>query len=149
MERIKQYVDDLGRTWSDDATIEDDERLLRRVPPWQIVWDDNLQKSRPSSAAFDDDSQGDPMSVYLTSILNQMGYTAAHTLDGHDPGFAVAAVSAGALRDEQQVVLRDPEPGAPPHICDPAHALVAGKKATKRRSRIGKRASWAVAPPQI
>lgn len=148
MPPIKQYVDDLGRIWVDDATIDDEETILRRVPPWQIVWDDNLQTSRPSSAAFDDDSEGDPMSVYLARVLDQMGLTAAHTLDGHEAGFAVAALSVGAVRGEQQVVLRDPEPGPPTHTCDPAHGLVAGKKATKRRQRIGKTASWAVAPAQ-
>jgi hypothetical protein len=51
--------------YSDDPSIPDDAELWRRIPPWHFVDDENLRQIRPSSAAFEDDPDGSPMSVIL------------------------------------------------------------------------------------
>jgi hypothetical protein len=146
--RVSQYVDDDGCTWEDDQTIDDEELLLRRVHPSQIVPDANRGGFRPSSAAFDDDDDGHPMSVYLDSVMEQLGLDHSRVLDDHPPTFGVAGIAAGACRDESQVVVRDPEPGEPAHTCDPAHAVVAGPKGRKLRPRTWKHAVWWLVEPE-
>lgn len=146
MTRIEKYEEG-GRTWNDDASISDDEILLRRIPPWQVYWDKQLGRYRPSSQAFDDDDEGDPMSVYLTSVMEELGLSAERTLDDQAPGFGVAGILAGIVRDASQVVQRDAKPGLPIHVCDPAHAVVAGAKGGKKRSKVGKKFHWVVPPP--
>jgi hypothetical protein len=149
MARISEWRRDDGRSWLDDPTIADEEILLRRVPSRQLHWDPERGRYRPSSAAFDDDNEGDPMSVYLNSTMQALGLEAERTLDDQEPGFGVAGVFARVVRDEEQVVCRDPDPGPPFHICDPAHGLVAGAKSTKRRSRVGRQFFWVVEPPNV
>lgn len=145
MPRITAYVDDEGRTWLDDPSIVDDDVLLRRIPPEQIVPDHNTGGVRPSSGAFCDDGQGHPMSVYLTSRINELGLDPQLVLEGHE-GFAVAGIGAAPVRDEEQVLVREHTPDDPPHVCDPAHGLVAGKKPRSRRGRVWKHAYWVVPP---
>ncbi|MDP1795473.1 MAG: hypothetical protein Q8K63_15145 [Acidimicrobiales bacterium] len=146
MARIERYTDKLGTTWVDDSTVGDAEKILRRVPPWQVKWDAGAQQPVISSAAFDDDSDDGPMSVYFDSALGQMNMTAADTLRDQAAGFGVAALTVAAVREEEQVVVRDPDPGAPAHACDPAHGLVAGTKNSKRRKRLRNQAAWEIVP---
>lgn len=148
MTRIDRYANG-DREWIDDPSITDDEVLLRRIPPWQLYWDAGLGAYRPSSQAFDDDGEGDPMSVYLTSVMDHLGFLPDRTLEDQEHGFGVAGILAGSVRDEAQVIQRDPEPGLPAHVCDPAHAVVAGAKNGKRRSRIKKRFYWVIPPPNL
>ena len=58
---------------SDDASIAESARLLQRIPPWHFVYDSNSQRWRPSSAAFDNDSDDTPMSVMIESIVVDSG----------------------------------------------------------------------------
>lgn len=108
-----------------DASILDSEMLYRRIPGSDNVsttWDDNQGRLRASSAAFDDDIDG--MSVFLSSVIEKLGLTAGAVVHGH-PGYLVAAISAGSVRLEGMGVIPDPDPpDAPPHPCNPAHALV-------------------------
>jgi hypothetical protein len=108
-----------------DPSILDSEMLYRRIPGSDDIsttWDDNLGRLRASSAAFDDDVDG--MSVYLSSVVY-----------GH-PGYLVAMISAGSVRLEGMGVIADPDPiDAPPHPCNPAHALVT----TSHMSRSARR----------
>ncbi len=95
---------------------------------------------RASSAAFEDDSDGSSMSVYLKSITVAIGLTDASVVHGKESRWAVAAIPVQTLIDEEQVVEPNPivEPLLP-HPCDPAHALVHGEKNPKgRRERISK-----------
>jgi hypothetical protein len=55
--------------YPDDPTIPDEADLLRRIPPRHFYLDQNLGRIRPSSAAFEDDDDEDPMSVYLSTVL--------------------------------------------------------------------------------
>jgi hypothetical protein len=119
-----------------DPSILDSEMLYRRIPGSDDIsttWDDNLGRLRASSAAFDDDVDG--MSVYLSSVVEKVGLTAADVVYGH-PGYLVAMISAGSVRLEGMGVIADPDPiDAPPHPCNPAHALVT----TSHMSRSARR----------
>ncbi len=112
--------------------------MLRRIPPVWLVEDDGVH--RPSSQAFNNDGDGEPMSGYLDSVVSSLGLKRERVLDGH-AGFFLAALGVQALIDEEQRVVRDPiEP--PIHPCDPAHVAVEGSKANKRRKRLAKAAVW-------
>lgn len=125
-----------GKAVQDDRTIRDEDLLWRRVPPWHFFFDDNLGRDRPSSAAFDDDPDGHPMSVILASE------TAGpeSVLEGHE-GFALAGLTVREVRSCGLGVIRDPLPK------EPAHALVVGRKTKSVRSRLARAASWVVSPP--
>jgi hypothetical protein len=127
-----------------DSSIPDSEVLYRRVPGSDDIsttWDHNQGRLRPSSAAFDDDVDG--MSVFLLSVIEKLGLTAAAVIDGH-PGYLVAGLIAGSVRAEGMGVIPDPDPAnAPPHPCNPAHALVttghmSGKARRKAARNIAK-----------
>ena len=130
--------------YPDDPNIAGDTNLLRRIPPTQIVYDDNLNQRRPSSQAFRDDQDGDPMSVYLSSVLAAEDRPASAVLEGHD-GFAVAAVTAELARSLSQTVHPDPIPE------ESSHAVVCGDKDAKSRKvakTFAKAAIWIVNPPE-
>jgi hypothetical protein len=52
-----------------DATVPDDAELWRRVPPGPeyVVFDQTLGRQRPSSGAFDDDTDTEEMSVFIAT----------------------------------------------------------------------------------
>jgi len=123
--------------------VADTDEALRRVPPLRVVFDPKVEGGRrASSAAFDDDADGSPMSVYLRSIVEELGLGPDAVTHGKPAGWAVAAVAVQLLLDEEQVVEHDPiTGGASPHPCDPAHAVVWGEKKPKsRRERIARAA---------
>src|SRR5438132_9271727 len=115
----------------DDALIGDGTLLWRRVPPWHFIYDQNLQRLRPSSAAFANDPQGGPMSVVLADAVLNAGRTADSVLAEHE-GYGLVAVSAGLVRECSQGVVRDPLPQ------EPAHALVFGPKPKSVQKRLAK-----------
>ncbi len=125
----------------DDPTIRDECELLRRVPikpAVHIIWDDNQKRWRPSSASFQDHPNGTPMSIVLRDELENAGRNLDEVLIGHDD-FALAAITAGTARENQQRVARDPLPE------EPAHGLVIGKK-KKAKREMAKVAQWVIAP---
>jgi hypothetical protein len=69
----------------DDPSVLDPAELWRRIPPLHLVRDDNGQRIRISSAAFDDDDDS-PMSVVIGSesdgpdrvLANHHGYGLAY-----------------------------------------------------------------------
>lgn len=116
---------------------------FRRIRPVHLVRDPKVPGgSRASAAAFDDDSDGSSMSVYLQSIVLRIGLKEADVVYGKSSNWAVAAIPVQTLLDEEQRVVPDPITGAPqPHPCDPAHAVVDGDKhEKKRRDRISRAA---------
>lgn len=125
--------------YNDDPSIESDSRLFRRVPPAWIVWDNNLQRWRPTKAAFSDSPDGHPMSVALECELVAHGSPPSSVLVGHD-GFGLASITAQLARDLGQAIVRDPQPG------DPAHGLVFGNKTDSIRKKMAKAAAWEVSP---
>ena len=59
-----------------DPTIARDHRLWRRIPGWHFVWDANRNAVRPSSAAFDNDpdgnKSGDQKIDYVSKALDEV-----------------------------------------------------------------------------
>jgi hypothetical protein len=118
--------------------IEESDLVLRRIPGVWVVEENGLP--RPSGQAFNNDGAGEPMSVYLDSVLREIELSRTDVLDGHD-GFYLAAVVVQVLLDEEQDIQSDPiTPQI--HKCDPAHAIVVGDKGRHRRRRIARQAQW-------
>lgn len=123
----------------DDPTIGDADRLLRRIFPGWYVPDQKTSGMRLSSAAFDDQSDGSPMSVHLGSVLVDLGLSDDSVLQGH-AGYGLAEVSARLVRDNSQVIKRKPE------RLWPAHAEVIGRKTDAIRRRLAKAANLLIPP---
>jgi hypothetical protein len=121
--------------YHDDSTISDDNNLWRRIHPAQIVYDNNLKSYRPSSAAFDDSSNGSPMSV----ILAEENRNPSTALENYE-GFSMVSLTARLVRDCGQGIARDPLPD------EPAHALVFGEKPKSIRKKLAQAAEWIVSP---
>ena len=127
--------------YQDDPAIQDEVRLLRRVHPQWIVRDNNLNCLRPSSQAFNNSPDGSPMSVIREDVLENEHRSPVSTLAGY-PGYALAALTAGTVRQNGQGVAADPLPE------EPAHALVFGNKTESVRRRLAKASRWVVEPPE-
>ena len=128
----------------DDASVPDQTDLLRRIPPWHVVSDDNVGGWRPSSAAFEDDDDGDPMSVYLSTVILRESRQPESVLAGHE-GYSLAAITAGLARANNQTVHPDPLPE------ESSHAVVCGEKRRPKnnspRKRFARAAVWIVLNP--
>ena len=124
-------------SYADDPTISDGDELWRRIPAWPsfIVEDKSAGHYRVASSAFDDDADGDPMSVVLAGEA-----TLESVLHGHE-GFGVVAFTAGFARRQGQIVVRAPEPD------QPAHAKVVGRKTHGVRRAFARAARWIHRPP--
>ena len=125
--------------YRDDPTILDDAALWRRIPPWHFVPDQNLGVVRPSSAAFENDPDGNPMSVFLAEIVERTGRKAEDALVGHRD-YALSAFTAGLARRCKQGVASDPVPD------EPAHAVVFGKKTKSISRTLAKGSEWIIPP---
>lgn len=122
--------------YEDDQSIADDEQLYRRIPEWH--WDGCPGDScRPSSAAFYDDPDGQPMSVDIASLS-----TPESVLEGHDR-FALVAFTAQLARSSQLIVVPLPLDS------NPAHAVVPGNKTQGVRRTLAKQCTWIVSPDQV
>jgi hypothetical protein len=128
----------------DDPSIQNESELLRRIPPRHFVRDDNLGTVRPSSAAFEDDDDNDPMSVYLATVLAAEHREASSVLAGH-AGYALASITAGQAREKDQTVHPEPLPE------EVSHAVVCGDKRSGNKKSAKKvfaiSAKWVVRPP--
>jgi hypothetical protein len=126
--------------FTDDPSIADIERLLRRIHLKQIVKDEDTGLARISSGAFRDKE----LSVDIEKVLRGRGQEIDFCLKGQR-ACKLAYFTAGSARQFQQVVFHDPMPD------DPAHGIVYGSK-NNRRICEGLRDSaiWAIpaqAPP--
>jgi hypothetical protein len=124
--------------YADDSDIEDDAVLWRRVPPFWVVRDENRGEFRPSSAAFQDSSDGSAMSVQIEKIVNSMQRTPADVLTGYE-NHSLCSFVAGLARSLEQRVT-----GLPKIDDDPAHGWVAGKKTKHVRKVFATEARWVV-----
>lgn len=101
----------------DDQTIENSDRLFRRVQPNQLIPEPDGSQ-RPSSAVF----KVLELSVNIESLMIQQGRLPEDTLTKY-PGEYLTAITAGQVRVYGHPIIKDT---APPN--DPAHGLVLGKK---------------------
>jgi hypothetical protein len=132
--------EDCARNFPNDPTVADNVALLRRIPYWHFYFDERLGRMRPRSAAFEDDADGDPMSVYRRDIINAEGGTVARVMVGHE-GFALASFTAGQVRFKDQTVFPDPLPE------ESSHAKICGPKPESTRRWFAKQSEWVIAPP--
>jgi hypothetical protein len=95
-----------------DVSIADDERLLRRIRPEDVVVDSVTGQRRPSSAAFK--SKSNIISVDLASLT-----TPGKTLAAYRQ-FMLVEIDVATVRALGCKVVRDPLPD------NPAHALLYG-----------------------
>ena len=117
----------------DDASIDDDERLLHRIRPDHIIVDTQTGESRPSSATFR--SKSNIISVDLVSLT-----TPPKALEGY-PHHTLVEIDVGTVRSLDCKVVRDPQPD------NPSHALLYGSgpdgRMTKSQAReIVNRCKW-------
>lgn len=101
------------------------------MPHWNVVYDPKAGGCRPSSAAFEDDEDADPMSGCLAGEQTSL----AALLHGHDD-FGVVAFPMSAARDKGLGVNRAPLAGEPDHV------LIIGKKTDGVRKALVKAARW-------
>ena len=87
----------------DDLTIRNEERLFRRMSPFQIVEDEDTGRARFSSGAFRDKE----LSINVESVLLRGGEAADACLRKYQ-GYKLASFTAGQARQLQQIVCPDP-----------------------------------------
>lgn len=121
----------------DDLSIPSEAVLWRRVPDYHFVpaADGTL---RPSSAAFDDDPDSDPMST----ILARTGRDPFPVLLGNE-GWALAGVPVRLIRELGWVVQRRPISAEPDHV------VVIGNKSPGKRRRVARECAWVIPPPSM
>ena len=100
-----------GAEFRDDPTITDDTELWRCVYPEFVIYDDKRRRWRPTSQAFTDNSNGDPMSAFIAAECGGPDALLAEL-----PGFFIVRLTAGVARACGQIVARDPEHGGPGHV---------------------------------
>ena len=107
-------ADECKDNFPDDTECADGVSLLRRIPQWHFYYDENRGCVRPSSAAFEDDADGSPMSVYRRDVIDNEGDDPTRVIVGHE-GYGLVSVSAGQVRCKNQTVCSDPLPGESAH----------------------------------
>ena len=117
----------------DNASIGNDEILLRRVPLLQLVLDEDTGLARISSGAF----KHREMSINLESTMRDAGQAADTCLMGY-PNQILSSVKAGEARRCNQAICRDPLPG------DLSHGLVYGNKNGRIPERLRAFAVWVI-----
>ena len=131
--------EDCAKNSPDDQTAGGEVDLLRRIPPMHFYFDHRLGRARPSSAAFEDDSDGDPMSVYRDEIIASEGGTVERVMVGHE-GFGLVALAAYQFRARQQTVFSDPL------AAESSHSKVCGPTTASNRRWFAKQAEWTIPP---
>lgn len=125
---------------TDDLTIADSWRLLRRIPLENLVWNENLNAWTMTSQAFQGHrTNRRAFSIHLEPVLFQHGLTHESLL--LDPAkFFLAAFSAAEARALKQVVERHASQD------DPAHAHLVGDKTGAVQKGLKRCAEWVIAP---
>lgn len=118
-------------TVTDDSTIRNDEVIWRRVHEYQVVYDDNLKRKRPSSASFNQDGKENPVSVYIASEA----ISSQTVMQGGKEKFLVS-LPVSSIRQLGLGIIRDSSTGSP------GHALLIGRKTGSMLNRMVKAASW-------
>ena len=103
--------EECAENFPDDPAVAECVALLRRIPPGPHFqfFDQNLARWRPSSAAFEDDDDGDPMSVYRRDVIETEGGNVQRVMIGHE-GYALASLTVGQVRSKGQTVFPAPLP---------------------------------------
>jgi hypothetical protein len=118
----------------DDVSIENEEKLFRRVHLSLLVRDEDTGLARISTGAFKDKE----LSVHLESVLTKVGLRPESCLRDHH-AHKLISITARDARSFNQAVCRDPLPE------DVSHGLVCGSK-NNRKIQEGLRsaATWII-----
>ena len=113
---------------SDDATIGGDEIVLRRVASY--VYDENIQRCRPSTQSFKQNGTEGLVSVYLSSE------TTPEMVDRGGREKYIVSVTVSVLRGQGLGLVRDQSSGGP------GHCVITGRKTKGRLNWIVHAAKW-------
>ena len=121
-----------------DASIGDEEVVLRRVSEWSYTFDENLGRLRPSSQVFLQNGPDGLVLVYLESE------TTHRTVASGGPEPHLVSIRVGELRELELGIVRDPSSGGL------GHCEITGRKTRGKLNRIAKQALWVpgYAPPE-
>ncbi len=125
----------------DDLSIRDNSDLLRRIPfvkGSQVVWDDNVKRYKPSSAAFNNTTGSNSMSIVLAEKLEK-GRKPSDVVMGYDNNCLIS-FKARVARENNQRIIHDALPD------EPAHGSVIGEKSKKVKRALAKASVWVVEP---
>ena len=132
--------EDCAQKFPNDPAVTDEVALLRRIPHWHFYYDRRLGRTRPRSAAFEDDTDGDPMSVYRRNVIDSEGGDVRRVMRDHQ-GFALASLSAGQFRSRGQTVFPDPLAE------ESSHTKICGPKPESVRRWFATQSEWVIPPP--
>ena len=124
--------------FEDNKSIENGEKLFRRIHLLHLVLDEDTGLTRVSTGAF----KQKEMSINIDSTLRQEEQESKACLIGY-PGQCLVFIRAGTAREYQQAICRDPLPGVL------SHGLVYGSKNGRVPEKLRDAASWEIptAPP--
>jgi hypothetical protein len=120
-------------------TIADDDILLRRIHPLQVVMDENTGRARPSSGAFKDPS----MSVDSEQLLTAASLDHSFCLR-NDPNHSLVSFRAEVARGLGMDVNHTPIVSNIAVEANPAHVDVVGKKSPGKANRLRDASTWVV-----
>ena len=121
----------------DDVTISNEDRLLRRVRPNQLIVETDGSQ-RPSSAIF----KAPELSINIESLMIEQNRKPEDSLTNY-PGEFLTSITAGQVRVYNLPIVKDIEPSS-----DPAHGLVLGKKTNSFANAMVRQQQWIVPPPR-
>lgn len=107
--------------------------LWRRIPPWHYKFEENAGDFRPTTAAFEDNPDGQPMSAYIADECAQP----ENALAGHD-GYGLVAIPISVLKAKNMKIVRQEVEGPRGHVG------VVGKKTDGVRKAIKRASIWVV-----
>lgn len=110
----------------DDASIGDDQEVLRRIPPGEFK-----SNGLPNSNNFELDGRGNGTSVVLSIGPEDIARVRA----GHDE-YGIIALRVGACRECGLRISRHPLPD------NPNHCEIWGSRTTAAKRSLAKKARW-------
>ena len=123
----------------DDDSIQNNDALYRRIPNVQIVYNENLGESRPTSKAFQNESNQNAMSVSHAIKLVNNGRSPADLISKY-PDSCLASITAGLARKYNQIVYFDEIDE------DISHTHIEGNKSKSCRRAFAKISLWVIPP---
>jgi len=118
-----------------DAALDDDDLLWRRVRRSEVQFDENLQRWRPTSQAFQNYKGTDKMSVQAARLIH---FSHDAVLGPAKDDFIVQFPVKLAKECGQHVIAAFEE--------GPGHFHVLGKKRGSVASRLAKECTWVKGP---
>jgi hypothetical protein len=139
--------DDWASPYNDDATIEEEELLYRRIklPDWVRPNElDSDGRPRIRSVAFQDFTEALAFKWGLASVLAAHGRDASALIE-HRVGYGVAGLRASDVRQFQQGIQRHPTDNEPWHAI--VFCLHRKSKNEPIKDRLAEKAVWILPPP--